>query len=187
MSTRGIFTFRDDEDRFHIYKHFDCYPHGGLSAICNALHFAWQMPRFEADEFAAAFCAANKGRLSAAAIEIKRKADTLPENDFMQDFSIEGPLTLNRYYRQDGGGVRLLQSGPNVHWHDAAPGDVEYHFDVYADGKKLMVTVSDICWDEKENRYLETVWSGDILPMKDFTWDDWNKWGTQLNEKLEAA
>ena len=62
MSTRAIFTFTDNSGTFHVYKHWDCYPteSGAIGAIRRAMRFAWDLPRFEADEFAAAFVAANK-------------------------------------------------------------------------------------------------------------------------------
>jgi|TARA_R110000824_G_scaffold128367_2_gene289193 hypothetical protein len=68
MSTRAMYTFTDAGGDFHVYKHHDGYPyyshaqsgHGGLVWINNAKELAWDLPRFEAHEFAAAFVAANK-------------------------------------------------------------------------------------------------------------------------------
>ena len=75
MSTRAIYTFCDSDDEakdVHVYKHHDGYPYnggvhngtayeaGGLVWINDAKAFAWDLPRFEADEFAASFVAANK-------------------------------------------------------------------------------------------------------------------------------
>jgi len=77
MSTRAIYTFCDPRTeahvyKHHVYKHHDGYPYnggvhngtayegGGLVWINNAKAFAWDLPRFEADEFAASFVAANK-------------------------------------------------------------------------------------------------------------------------------
>jgi len=61
MSTQALFTFRDANSSFNVYKHHDGYPEGAVLAINNALSYAWPLPRFEADEFAAAFVAGNKG------------------------------------------------------------------------------------------------------------------------------
>ena len=69
MSTRACYTFSDQSGDVHVYKHHDGYPYckfnqgegGGLVWINDAKKFAWPLPRFEADEFAAAFVAANKG------------------------------------------------------------------------------------------------------------------------------
>lgn len=60
MSTRAIYTFVEDGASYHVYKHHDGYPSGAATAIRNALDYAWPLPRFEADEFAAAFVAGNK-------------------------------------------------------------------------------------------------------------------------------
>ena len=71
MSTRAIYTFSDEDTApIHVYKHHDGYPYasynsgrgeaGGLLWIKKAKELAWELPRFEADEFAAAFVAANK-------------------------------------------------------------------------------------------------------------------------------
>ena len=48
------------ETTYTIYKHWDGYPSGVQSMIEDALKIAWPLPRFEADEFAASFVAANK-------------------------------------------------------------------------------------------------------------------------------
>ena len=74
MSTRACYTFLDTFSRgetrsFHVYKHHDGYPYAGTESseagalvwIRNALIYAWELPRFEADEFAASFIVANKG------------------------------------------------------------------------------------------------------------------------------
>lgn len=60
MSTRAIYTFKDDREEFHVYKHDDGYPEGALGFIEAATLRAWPLPRFEPDEFGAAFIAANK-------------------------------------------------------------------------------------------------------------------------------
>lgn len=61
MSTRGLYTFIDsDNSQYTIFKHWDNYPTGAHAFIQNALKLAWDLPRFEADEFGAAFIAANK-------------------------------------------------------------------------------------------------------------------------------
>ena len=61
MSTRATYIFEDATDHYAVYKHHDGYPTGAAEHINKALKHAWQLPRFEPDEFAAAFVAANKG------------------------------------------------------------------------------------------------------------------------------
>jgi hypothetical protein len=66
MATRGIWTFVDrdtvPETEYHVYKHWDNYPSGASACIIKVLlsKLCWEWPRWEADEFAAAFIAANK-------------------------------------------------------------------------------------------------------------------------------
>lgn len=60
MGTRAMFSFIDEDNTFHVYMHWDGYPSNAAASINNALTKAWKLPRFEADEFAAAFVAANK-------------------------------------------------------------------------------------------------------------------------------
>jgi len=60
MSTRGAYVFEDASNGVSVYRHSDNYASGAAEAIEKAKSMAWQNPRFEADEFAAAFVAANK-------------------------------------------------------------------------------------------------------------------------------
>jgi len=62
MGTRAIYIFEDEHEEVHVYKHYDNYPEGAVDFIEEAKEFAWELPRFEADEFAASFVAANKDR-----------------------------------------------------------------------------------------------------------------------------
>jgi hypothetical protein len=60
MGTRAVYTFIDTDERHSVFKHWDGYPRWACRFIAHALPLAWPLPRFEADEFAAAFVAANK-------------------------------------------------------------------------------------------------------------------------------
>lgn len=67
MSTRACYVFSDDHQPdaatfvgHVVYKHHDGYPSGAIEHLAKALPFAWPLPRFEADECAAAFVAGNK-------------------------------------------------------------------------------------------------------------------------------
>ena len=63
MGTRAIYQFQDDDgDECFVYKHYDNYPQLAVHFIEEAKSMAWPFPRYEADEFAAAFVAANKNR-----------------------------------------------------------------------------------------------------------------------------
>lgn len=63
MSTRALYTFKGSKElpgNFNIYKHHDGYPTGALNVLQETLKYAWELPRYESDEFAAAFCTAGK-------------------------------------------------------------------------------------------------------------------------------
>jgi hypothetical protein len=82
MSTRALYTIIDADTKaeparltrygeapavkaskgqaWNVYIHGDGYPTGAARYVTNALEYAWELPRFEADEFAAALCAAAK-------------------------------------------------------------------------------------------------------------------------------
>ncbi len=60
MGTRAVYTFKGFGETYHIYKHYDGYPSGAAMWLRNALENSWNLPRYEPDEFAAAFVAANK-------------------------------------------------------------------------------------------------------------------------------
>ena len=62
MSTRAMYEFKDAGGKRIVYVHHDGYPTGAADKFERTLksNLAWALPRFEADEFAAAFVAANK-------------------------------------------------------------------------------------------------------------------------------
>jgi len=60
MSTRAIYTFKGFGETHHVFKHHDGYLSGAAVALENAVQLAWGAPRYEPDEFAAAFVSGNK-------------------------------------------------------------------------------------------------------------------------------
>lgn len=60
MSTRAIYTFKGFGETYHVFKHHDGYLSGAAVALENAIQLAWRLPRYEPDEFAAAFVSGNK-------------------------------------------------------------------------------------------------------------------------------
>lgn len=63
MSTRSTISVEDEHDKFTIYRHCDGYPdgpHGVPSELRKVLTHTWELPRFEADDFAAAIVRAWK-------------------------------------------------------------------------------------------------------------------------------
>ena len=63
MSTRAVYTFKDERGEHSVYVHHDGYPKGAALKFKAVLASgnAWPLPRFEADQFAAAFVVANHG------------------------------------------------------------------------------------------------------------------------------
>lgn len=69
MSTRAVYTFKDDHEKFSVYKHHDGYPESAAEFLRQAIGKSWAYnennsfpidARFEASDMAAAFIAANK-------------------------------------------------------------------------------------------------------------------------------
>jgi hypothetical protein len=133
MSTRGMVTFRsaDGSEEHHVYVHSDMYPTGAADKIVAALEYAWQLPRYEADEFAAAFVAANKSYYINQELELLREFETIDGTTVMGSLAhkkIKERLADVRKYHKDGfsgGGVRLMPSGK---FEDVAPWDLEYRY-----------------------------------------------------------
>lgn len=118
MSTRALYSFKGDEGDFNVYKHHDGYPSGAAQTIKTAINwFAWGLPRYESDEFAAAFCAAGK---FGSFIE---SADDLIE--WAKD---HGPA--GQYRTNQGGGVRLMPSGDPTLVACSNCGDIAYRYEI---------------------------------------------------------
>ncbi len=139
MSTQALYTFidgHDNQDRVNVYKHHDGYPSGACEAIQNALKHSWQLPRFEADEFAAAFCAGNKPN----AKEVAERQGWDDEEKALQYV---------------GGGVRILPSGP---WEKVAAGDNVFRYEIKCVEGELFVSAYSISNDYKTDK-----WSSELL------------------------
>ena len=124
MSTRALYTFRDQSSAWNVYKHHDGYPTGAACTIREAIDFyAWELPRFEADEFAAAFCAAGKVRYN--------------------------PTETERQYT--GGGVRLMPQGepPLIAANECCDIQYRYEISMAPNGKKLIIkAIVGSWWDD---------------------------------------
>ena len=62
MGTRATITFMDNQDEFVIYQHWDGYPKDVEGNVRLAMQYAWELPRFQAGDFAAAYIRATKER-----------------------------------------------------------------------------------------------------------------------------
>lgn len=77
MSTRACYRFWSQDGWpgvVTVYKHQDGDPTGAAKAIGAALDFAWPLPRYECEEFAAAFVAANKWSAERYVADFLRRA-----------------------------------------------------------------------------------------------------------------
>ena len=145
MSTRACYSFFDSEanggEVYHVYKHSDGYPEGsgGLDAIRKATQLAWTLPRFEADEFAAAFVAANKAFWVRRELELRREAMRDDARARPHREAAEAAEQCVRFADERAGGdVRLMQSGAII---DIAPCDIEYRYEVRCLDDELWVKV----------------------------------------------
>lgn len=126
MSTRAIYTFIDEDGSYNVYKHSDSYPSGAADTLRASLAFAWQLPRFEADEFAAAFVVAGKAYWYHKEMALRR-TNGAPED-------LERAVKYGHY---DGGGIRLLASGKPM---ELPPGDIEYRYEIRCKAGHLHIT-----------------------------------------------
>lgn len=142
MSTRALYSFLDENKvAYHVYKHSDGYPTGALDAIDAAMPFAWRLPRFEADDFAAAFVAANKTyQLESLHREFFRRWQNNNVDGWeRKKESIEAEIPPAGELSYSGGGVRLLPNGAGKSWKSVAPYDIEYRYEVYEQGGQIFV------------------------------------------------
>lgn len=76
MGTRAIYTFKGFNEAHHVFIHYDGYPNGAAEYFRKVLESGkvWTLPRYEPDEFAAGFIAANKGGSGNVRVCAKRTA-----------------------------------------------------------------------------------------------------------------
>ena len=130
MSTRALYTIIDADtkarpaeqsryglrpaikaskgDAWNVYIHMDGNPTGAAAYVTEALRYAWNLPRFEADEFAAALCCAGKAYI----LESKKK------------------------YGQGGGNARFMPQGKPLAVASRHCTDIEYRYEIRATGIK---------------------------------------------------
>jgi hypothetical protein len=143
MSTRAVYTVYEDQTPIHIYIHHDGYPAGAADHIRDAMEFAWKMPRFEADEFAAALCAGVKCR------ELKKLIAAL-ENPAEHTDSWRNAAAVKKRIAEGhstGGGVRIFKTCPIEELH-LQSGDLAYRYEIrYLDKQLWIKAFSTDYWD----------------------------------------
>ena len=137
MSTRACYRFISPEGPdswagvVTVYKHSDGYPEGAARWIEAALEYAWPLPRFENDDFAAAFVAANKSQITYYEREARRlqALDGDHEDQVRHCWEQAEEYRSGRYKDFSGGGVRLVPfEGMNAHARFAS--DTNYLYDI---------------------------------------------------------
>jgi len=108
MSTRAVYTFKDESEEHHVYKHHDGYPSGGIKFILKALDKSWQLPRFEADEFAASFIAANKE--NAGDLRLTSGPNAHGDLSFKYETTVKDKKLYTRIFQNDGS-FKLIEKG----------------------------------------------------------------------------
>jgi hypothetical protein len=148
MSTRACYRFipengpNDFPGVVTVYKHRDGYPKGAARAIEAAIPYAFPLPRFEADEFAAAFVRANKKNADdyARDYEISATETADPEKKAVC-LSVAEHYRSEKAYRESvqGGEVRLVPfEGLDAYQRFA--GDIAYLYDIRCVAGKLRVS-----------------------------------------------
>jgi hypothetical protein len=108
MSTRAVYTFIDEDDHHHVYKHHDGYPSGAIEFILKALDKSWPLPRFEADEFAASFIAANKD--SAGGMRLTTGPSAHGDLSYRYETTVKEDKLYTRIFENDGS-FKLIEEG----------------------------------------------------------------------------
>jgi len=88
MGTRAVYTFKDADSSFHVFKHWDNDPCGAVDFIHRATKYAWPLPRFEADEFASAFIAANKD--TSGGVRLVKSQSQYADLEYVYEVSFSG-------------------------------------------------------------------------------------------------
>jgi hypothetical protein len=168
MSTRACYRFIDPDtsEVATVYKHHDGYPEGAVCWITKALDYAWRLPRFEADEFAAAFVAANKpsaGDKHREYLEKGQKENNSKTKAALLSLAADwGPS--GRYAAMHGGGVRIVNR-PGMDAFKGYASDIEYLYDVTLKTNELHVSV--YATHECEGEWaIEPLFAGTLAEMQ---------------------
>lgn len=180
MSTRALYTFIGDDGNHNVYKHHDGYPSGAARTLKMAIDwFAWQLPRYENDEFAAAFVTAGK---FGSWFETKKDLDAW--------YKDRGPKSKNRSWT--GGGVRLMPQGNPTEVAKANCCDIEYRYEI-----KMAVALPTAIENSAKRKGNEPVlwikaisgsWWGSSPTTEEVIFedpfDDFYKWALKADEKV---
>lgn len=129
MGTHAIFTVTDEDGSFHVFKHSDGYERGAADTLRGVIELhGWELPRFEADEFAAAIATSIKAEY------------LMKELEFWRAGNIGKAKEYQRIYNQPsnrGGSARLVTSEEVEAW------SVEYHYKIKQVGNRVVISTND--------------------------------------------
>jgi hypothetical protein len=140
MSTRACYRFfpengpNDFPGVVTVYKHMDGYPSGAALTLEAALDFAWTLPRFEADEFAASFVAAAKQSTSRSQRRREYESAAEQATDAMKSYY------LDLAKRAEGGGNVRLVPYEGLDAYQRFASDIAYLYDIRCVNGKIRVT-----------------------------------------------
>lgn len=118
MSTRAMYQFDDYETKakFRVYVHHDGYPSGAAEKFAATLKttpgkygqvgFVWSLPRYEADEFAAGFVAANKQQEGGVRLMSMLAKDIPPDIEYYYRVYF-AKLPSGKPYRNEAGDLSI--------------------------------------------------------------------------------
>src|SRR6266481_6505342 len=172
MSTRACYRFfplngpNDWPGVVTVYKHMDGYPSGAAKAIEAALPYAWPLPRFEPDEFAAAFVRANKKSTEDWAREYEQQAEntTDPEQK-AACLSVAQRYRTDPVYRDCCGGHLRLVPYEGLDAYQRFAGDIAYLYDIRCIAGRIQVTAYSTREDEGE-WIIQKFFEGSIKQLK---------------------
>lgn len=106
MGTRAVITFKDEFGSVSVYQHWDGDPETVVANIKGtfAVGKCWRWPRWEADEFAAAYVATNKSGEG----NIRLTKGARSHGDLSYSYTVttaDGNGAKLLYVRWKGGGV----------------------------------------------------------------------------------
>jgi hypothetical protein len=169
MSTRALYSFLGEDGNHNVYKHHDGYASGAARTLKMAIDlFAWPLPRYESDAFAAAFVAAGK---FGSWIDNKEDLDR-----WYADY---GPNGQYKKFGGNGGGVRLMPQGDPCAIAQKNCSDIQYRYEIRMKRNKLHVKCFSGSWwgDMPDHPQHETV-------EFDGKFDDFYNWAMK---EVEAA
>lgn len=109
MATRAVYTFKDHNGAYHVFKSYDNYPSMAKQHILNAVLSAYPLPRFEASEFGASFIYSNKDQ---GDVNLSHHYTAHTNLDYRYEITFDGSnLIVSAFVVRNPGDENLLFHG----------------------------------------------------------------------------